>query len=206
VRILIASANPDKRAEMRQLMEGLDVELVSPDEFPGAPEVEETGESFEENAARKAIELARYTGLHAVADDSGLCVDALGGAPGVRSARYAGPRGTYRDVCRKLLREMRLVRDGERTARFECHIAMASPEGEVVITARGVCAGMITRNMRGGRGFGYDPVFLYPPAGKTFAQMTPQEKNKLSHRGRAMAEFRRKLAAYLARLRERPEA
>ncbi len=197
MKILIASANPDKRAEMEQMLRGLPVELVSLADFPDAPEVQETGETFAQNAARKAVETALYSGLHAVADDSGLCVDVLDGAPGVESARYAGPRGTYRDVCKKLLRVMRYVPDGRRTARFECHIAFADPEGDVRLTARGVCEGTITRQMRGGRGFGYDPVFLYPPAGKTFAQMVPEEKNKLSHRARAIEEFRRKLEEFL---------
>ncbi len=199
MRILVASANPDKRAEMQKLLEGLPVELASLADYPDAPEVEETGETFQENAARKASEMARHTGLHAVADDSGLCVDALGGAPGVESARYAGPDGTYRDVCKKLLKAMRFVPDGKRTAHFECHMAFADPGGKIVLRAKGVCQGTITRQMRGSRGFGYDPVFLYPPAGKTFAQMLPEEKNKFSHRARAMQQFRRRLCEFLQR-------
>jgi len=184
---------------MKQLLQGVPVDVLSLEDFPDAPEVAETGETFAENAARKASELARHTGLHAVADDSGLCVDALGGAPGVESARFAGPHGSYTDVCKKLLKLMRLVPNGRRTARFECHIAFADPEGEIILRAEGVCEGTITRQMRGGRGFGYDPVFLYPPAGKTFAQMMPQEKNKFSHRAKAIAQFRRKLEELLAR-------
>jgi XTP/dITP diphosphohydrolase len=197
MKILIASANPDKLAEMRKLLEGLPLELVTLADYPDAPGVEETGQTFEENAAKKASETARHTGLHAVADDSGLCVDALGGAPGVKSARYAGRDGTYRDVCKKLLKAIRSVPDGQRTAHFECHIAFADPQGSILLRAKGACQGAITRQRRGSRGFGYDPVFLYPPAGKTFAQMTPEEKNKLSHRARAMEEFRRKLCEFL---------
>jgi XTP/dITP diphosphohydrolase len=206
LKILIASANPEKRAELEKLLEGLPVEVVSLADYPDAPEVEENGRTFEENAAKKAIEMALYSGLHTVADDSGLCVDVLGGAPGIMSARYAGPGATYRDMCKKLLKEMRYVPDSERTAHFECHIAFCDPEGNVLITAKGECAGTVTRHMRGGKGFGYDPVFLYTPAGKTFAQMLPEEKNKLSHRARAMREFRQKLEELLTevKIEEKP--
>ena len=201
MKILVASNNPDKRLELEELLKGLPVEIVSLADFPDAPRVVEDGETFEENAAKKASEMAQYSGLHTVADDSGLCVDALRGAPGVASARYAGPKGTYRDVCRKLLTALRRLPDGQRTARFECHIAFADPQGDILLRARGICEGRITRQTRGSRGFGYDPVFLYPPAGKTFAQMEPREKNKFSHRARAMAEFRTKLAKLLEELR-----
>jgi XTP/dITP diphosphohydrolase len=197
MKILVASGNPDKRAELETLLSGLPVELVSLAAYPDAPEVVEDGETFEQNAAKKASELARWAKLHAVADDSGLCVDALGGAPGVLSARYAGRGADYRALCKKLLGAMRAVPDAHRQARFECRVALSDPEGSIVLTAGGACEGAITRQMRGGRGFGYDPVFLSPPAGKTFAQMMPEEKNRFSHRGRAMAEFRRKLEAYL---------
>ena len=197
MKIVLASANPDKRVEMEELLEGLPVELASVADFPGAPEVVEDGETFERNAAKKASQIAVWTGLHAVADDSGLCVDILDGAPGVKSARFAGPHGTYRDICRKLLGYLRYVPDSNRMARFECHIAFSDPEGNILLTARGVCEGTITRQMRGGRGFGYDPVFLYPPAGKTFAQMLPAEKHAVSHRGMAIREFCEKLTDYL---------
>jgi XTP/dITP diphosphohydrolase len=197
MKILIASNNPDKRAEMERLMKGLPVEIVSPTEFPDAPRVREDSDTFQENAAKKATELALHSGLHTVADDSGLCVDALGGKPGVLSARYAGLRGTYSDVCKKVLIHMRSVPDGQRTARFECHVAFSDPEGNVVLRAAGICEGAITRQPRGGRGFGYDPVFLYPPAGKTFAQMLPDEKDNCSHRGRALREFKQKLKLFL---------
>lgn len=200
MRILLASANPDKRAELEKLLEGLPIEVLSLAQFPDAPQVVEDGETFEENAAKKAAEIAQYSGLHTVADDSGLCVDALDGAPGVQSARYAGQHGTYKDVCKKLLLKMRYVPDEKRTARFLCHIAFADPEGNILLTAKGSVEGLITRQMRGGRGFGYDPVFLYPPAGKTFAQMTPEEKNRFSHRARAMEEFREKVKVFLPAL------
>jgi len=197
MKILVASANPEKRAELEKMLEGLPVELISPADLPDAPEVVEDGDTFGDNAAKKASEMARWSGLHAVADDSGLCVDALDGAPGIRSARFAGRHRSYRDLCKRLLEFMRLVPERDRTARFECHIAFSNPDGEVVLTAEGVCEGAITRRMRGGRGFGYDPVFLYTPAGKTFAQMLPEEKNAVSHRAEAMLQLREKLAEYL---------
>lgn len=199
VKILVASANADKREEIEKLLNGLPVEIVSLAEFPDAPHVIEDGETFQENAAEKARRMAEFAGMHAVADDSGLCVDALDGAPGIRSARFAGRGATGRDLCRKLLAYMRGVPDAERAARFECHIAFSDPEGNIALTAHGACEGAITRQTRGGKGFGYDPVFLYPPAGKTFAQMLPEEKNKVSHRGRAIREFRRELETFLAR-------
>lgn len=198
MKILVASANPEKGAELQTMLEGLPVEVVSLADFPDAPKVVEDRETFEENAAKKAAEMAEYSGLHTVADDSGLCVDALGGAPGVRSARYAGRNATYRDICKRLLLAMRLVPDEQRSARFECHIAFADPEGNIVLTARGTVNGAITRQMRGGRGFGYDAVFLYQPAGKTFAQMSPAEKNRVSHRAQAMESFGEKLKSFLA--------
>lgn len=195
--LLIATNNPDKYAEMKEMLADLPVELRSLQDFPDAPEVEEDRDTFAGNAAKKASEMAKLNGMPAVADDSGLCVDALDGAPGVYSARYAGPNGTYRDVCKKLLREMRRVPNGERQAHFTCHIAMADSRGRIRLRAEGRCEGTIIREMRGGRGFGYDPVFLYQQAGKTFAQMVPVEKHKFSHRGAAMRDFCDKLAQFI---------
>ncbi|MFP4176097.1 MAG: RdgB/HAM1 family non-canonical purine NTP pyrophosphatase [Planctomycetota bacterium] len=195
--LLIATNNPDKYAEMRELMSDLPVDLFSLEDFPHTPEVEEDRPTFAGNAAKKASEMARLTRMHAVADDSGLCVDALDGAPGVYSARYAGESGTYRDVCQKLLRQMRDVNDNERGAHFECHIALSDPDGNIRLRTQGRCEGAITRQRRGGRGFGYDPVFLYLEAGKTFAQMMPEEKHKFSHRGEALREFKPKFEEYL---------
>ena len=193
MKLVIASKNPDKAEELRSLLSELSVTVVPLSEFPHAPHITEDGETFEENAALKAVGIARFTGLHAVADDSGLCVDALEGRPGIYSARYAGRGATGRDLCRKLLREMRSVKDEYRTARFKCSIVMSDPEGNAELKAEGKCNGTITRQMRGSGGFGYDPVFLYPPAGKTFAQMKPHEKHRHSHRGEAMRSFRKKL-------------
>ncbi len=193
MKLVIASGNPSKAREIGDMLSGLPVELSCLADYPSAPEVVENGRTFEENAVKKAVAIARCTGLHAMADDSGLCVDALGGRPGIYSARYAGKRASGRDLCRKLLKEMRSVPDEERTAHFSCSVVMAAPGGEVEIVTEGACHGRITRQMRGGRGFGYDPVFLYPPAGKTFAQMRPEEKQMHSHRGAAMRAFREKL-------------
>lgn len=197
MKLLIATNNIDKYTEMEQILEGLEIELYSLEDFPNAPEVKEDRPTFAGNAAKKASEMAQFTGMHAMADDSGLCVDALDGAPGVYSARYAGKHATYRDLCRKLLREMRGVPDGQRQAHFECHVALADPEGNIRLRTEGRCEGKITRQRRGGRGFGYDPVFLYLPAGKTFAQMMSEEKHKFSHRGKAVRAFEEKLEQYM---------
>ena len=195
---LIATANPKKRKELEELLAGLGVEVLTLRDFPDAPSVPEEGETLDENAAAKARETARACGLHAVADDSGLFVAALDGGPGVRSARYAGPDPTSEKLCRKLLGETEGVGEGDRQAHFLCCIAMADPDGGIVLTASGRVDGTITREMRGSGGFGYDPVFYYEPAGRTFAQMAPEDKNAVSHRGRAMRQFRRRFLRWLA--------
>jgi len=186
-RIVLASRNPGKLRELRALLDGLPAELVSADEA-GAPDVEETGTTFEENAELKALAVARATGCRAVADDSGLAVDALDGAPGVRSARYS-EEGTDEANNRKLLAEIRargLVRPA---ARFVCVIALATPEG-VEHRVRGEVEGEIVENPAGTGGFGYDPVFHCPEIGKTFGDATPEEKASVSHRGRALRRLR----------------
>jgi XTP/dITP diphosphohydrolase len=190
MQLLIATKNLKKGGELQAMLAGLPVEILTLRDFPGASHVEEDGATLEENAAKKACEIARACGLHAVADDSGLFVNALGGQPGVKSARYAGPEPTRERLCRKLLREMRDVPDSERGAHFRCCIAMADLAGRIVLTAEGRVDGTITHEMRGKGGFGYDPVFYYVPAGKTFSEMLPDEKNAVSHRGRALRAFR----------------
>jgi len=197
MKLLIATRNPKKGAELQSMLVGLPVQILTLRDFPGVPNVEEDGSTLEENAAKKASETARASGLHAVADDSGLFVDALRGRPGVQSARYAGPEPTSEKLCRKLLGEMREVPDSERGAHFRCCIAMADPAGGIVLTADGRADGMISREMRGKGGFGYDPVFHYGPAGKTFAEMPPDEKNAVSHRGRALSRFRERLIRFI---------
>ena len=198
MKLLVATNNLKKRVELETMLSGLSVEVVSLELFPNAPEVAEDGATLEENAAKKASQTARACGVHAVADDSGLFVDALEGRPGVQSARYAGPHPTSEKLCRKLLREMRDVPDGKRAAHFRCCIAMADPKGRIVLTASGRVDGTVTCEMRGGGGFGYDPVFYYEPARKTFAEMTPEQKNAVSHRGQALRAFRREFAQLLA--------
>jgi XTP/dITP diphosphohydrolase len=197
VRLLIATRNRGKLGEVHALLTGLPVELATLDDFPSAPEVQEDGATLEENAAKKASEVARACGVCAVADDSGLFVDALDGRPGVRSARYAGPGPTSERLCRKLLSELLEVPLERRGAQFRCCIAMAAPEGRIVLTAEGRVDGRILAEMRGTGGFGYDPVFLYEPAGRSFAELSAEEKNAVSHRARALEQFRSKLDAYL---------
>lgn len=187
-RIVLATKNPDKAAEIRKILAGL--ELLTLDEFAGAPEVEETGGTLEENAVLKAEEIAKHTGLFSLADDSGLEVEALGGRPGVRSARFAGENADYGDNNRLLLKLM----EGEnnRRARFRCVIAVCGPS-RPPITVEGVCTGRITTGPRGSGGFGYDPVFLIDGTDKTFAELSMDEKNALSHRAEALRKIRSRL-------------
>ncbi|HWQ76280.1 MAG TPA: XTP/dITP diphosphatase [Syntrophomonas sp.] len=184
-KLLIASRNRKKKEELRQILSGLDFQLLSLDELPPLPEVEEDGTTFAENAIKKAVTVARQTGLLTLADDSGLVVDALQGAPGVYSARYSDPGATDEKNNRKLLQAMRDVPDASRTARFVCVIALAVPDGQVQ-TVEGRCEGSIDHSPRGDAGFGYDPLFI--PAGReeSFAQLAPEVKNRISHRGRAL--------------------
>ena len=181
MRLLVATRNPGKLREVRSRVEGL--EVVSLDDVPSMPEVDETEDTLEGNARLKAAAAAQATGLWTVADDSGLFVDALGGAPGVRSARYAP--GTDADRVQALLRAMERVPDPDRGAAFRCVLALASPGGEVRL-ARGECRGTLLRGPRGTGGFGYDPVFLVPELGRTMAELTLEEKGRLSHRARAL--------------------
>jgi len=181
MRLLVATRNAGKLREVRARVQGL--EVVSLDDVPPMPEVEETEDTLEGNARLKALAGARSTGLWTVSDDSGLFVDALGGAPGVRSARYVP--GTDADRNQALLRAMERVPDAERGAAFRCVLALASPGGEVRL-AHGECRGSILRAPRGTGGFGYDPVFVPDGETRTSAELAPQEKDALSHRGRAM--------------------
>ncbi|GAB4390537.1 MAG: XTP/dITP diphosphatase [Thermodesulfovibrionales bacterium] len=191
--LVAATRNRKKLEEMRRILEGAGVRLMGLDDFPSCPEVEETGATFEENAVAKARAVMAFTGKAAVADDSGLEVDALGGAPGVFSARYAGEGASDRENFEKLLREMAGVPEGRRTARFVCVIALALPGGPVE-TFRGAVEGTIGRGPEGRTGFGYDPVFYPLGHRRTFAQMEPAEKDSMSHRGRALEGLRRRLA------------
>jgi len=200
--LVIATRNKGKVSEFRKLLEGFDVDIKSLQDFGPLPEIEEDGETFEDNAVKKARFAARVLGLPALADDSGLVVKALGGLPGVHSARYAGDDANDEANNRKLLQAMRGVEDRE--ASFVCVIAIAVPRGPALIY-EGICNGIITEEMRGTGGFGYDPVFYYPPLGKTFAEMSQEEKNRVSHRGKAMAELKKEFDKVLIWLKQRLE-
>ena len=184
LRLLIATHNKGKLREYRQLLADLPVTLTYLDEVGITEDVPETGSTFAENAVQKATAYARLSGMLTLADDSGLEVDALGGAPGIHSARYAGPGASDADRIRKLLAELKDVPPERRTARFRCVIAVATPEGEVH-TAEGTVEGVIVDEPRGHHGFGYDPVFFLPDRGCTMAELPPEEKNRISHRARA---------------------
>ena len=197
--LLVASGNPKKQREFAELLAGAPIEIVGFEAFPNFPEIEETGATFEENADLKALAASRHAGILALADDSGLEVDALGGRPGVHSARYAsvGPGNATDEANRaKLLRELKGIPNDRRTARFRCAIAVAR-DGKVVLRAAGAVEGRILEAERGAGGFGYDPLFVPAGHGRTFAEMDSQEKASLSHRGRALAALRPRLLALL---------
>jgi len=187
--IVLATRNPHKGEELASLLGDVGIRIHTLAEFPSAPEVEEDGETCEANAIKKAVTIARATGVTAVADDTGLEVDALEGRPGPFAARYAGEGATYEDNCRKLLRELDGVSPDRRGARFLTVAAIASPDGDVQ-TVHGVLEGLITEACKGERGFGYDPVFYVPELGKTLAELTSEEKNRMSHRAKAFAQVK----------------
>ncbi|SHE88028.1 XTP/dITP diphosphohydrolase [Desulfofundulus australicus DSM 11792] len=193
MKLVLATRNPGKVRELSQLLSPLGYEVLSLEHFPGVPEVVEDGATFRDNAVKKATAVARHTGQLALADDSGLEVDYLGGAPGVRSARFAGEGHDDRANNEKLLRLLAGVPPEKRTARFRCVVAVATPEGKV-LTTEGTCEGIIAEEPRGEGGFGYDPLFYVPSCGKTFAELEPEVKNRISHRGRALALMREILA------------
>lgn len=184
--LVLATRNPGKTAEIRELLAGEPVRVLNLDDFGPTPEARESAETFADNAYLKAAFYARLLGLPALADDSGLVVEALGGAPGVHSARWAGESATDAERCAKVLREMEGQTD--RRAAFVCALVLAVPAGPA-LTWIGCCEGVLTTEPLGENGFGYDPIFYYPPLGRTFAQLLPAEKNKVSHRGRALTEF-----------------
>jgi XTP/dITP diphosphohydrolase len=190
--IVAATKNRGKLREIAAALTGLPVRLVSLGDYPGAPEVIEDGDTFSANAAKKARAIASDTRQYALADDSGLMVDALGGAPGVYSARYAGANADDAANLRKLLAALDEIPARPRSARFICVIALADPAGRVVL-AEGRVEGEIIAAPRGQNGFGYDPVFLYPPLGRTFAELTAPEKLAVSHRGIALRELAEKI-------------
>lgn len=191
--VVIASRNQGKIAEFRELLQELELDVLSLTDFPGLPEVAETGATFQENALLKARAAAIATGLAAVADDSGLEVDYLKGAPGIFSSRYAGSDHDDAANIRKVLAALEGVPASRRTARFRCVMAIAMPDGGEYLS-EGVCEGRITTAPRGEDGFGYDPVFLIPSLGLTFAELGALVKNRISHRAQAMTNAREILA------------
>jgi len=196
-RLLLATRNRDKVEEIREALAGLEIDLLTVDELGPLPEVIEDQETLKGNAIKKAATLASLSGLLSLADDTGLEVDALNGAPGVYSSRYSGENATYAENVTRLLSELEEVRPAERTARFRCVIAIADARG--VETVDGVCEGLIIDEPRGTGGFGYDPVFMVPDTGKTMAELSMAEKNRISHRGRALARMRVVLEKRLGR-------
>ncbi|MCI9610217.1 MAG: XTP/dITP diphosphatase [Oscillibacter sp.] len=195
-KFVLATHNPGKLAEMKAILSGLGVEVVSPAEAGVEVDVEETGTTFAENAMLKAKAVCAAAGLPAIADDSGLCVNALNGGPGVYSARYGGEG--LDDAGRRRLLLQNLRGQTTRAAHFTCAVACAFPNGDT-LEAEGRCDGAIAFAPLGDGGFGYDPVFLIPEKGKTFGQIGPEEKSKISHRGKALAAFAEKLGAYLSK-------
>lgn len=197
-RLLVATNNPGKIREYEQLLTALPVSITFPAQEGLELRVDESGETFEENATLKAQAYARASGLLTLADDSGLEVDALNGSPGVRSARYAGPQASDADRVAKLLAAMAGIPTGHRSARFRCVVALAQPSG-VVYTASGTCEGEIGFVPRGQNGFGYDPIFIVTGYdGQTMAELPPEVKNRISHRGRAVIALRPTLARLVA--------
>jgi XTP/dITP diphosphohydrolase len=196
-RIILATRNRHKLQEFRDMLQGLDIEILSCNAFAGCPDVVEDGATFADNALKKARAIARHTGHVTLADDSGLEVDALGGLPGLYSARFAGEPA---DDCRnneKLLRELARVPDEKRGAQFRCVIAMVDSRGREKVV-EGIYRGVIIRELKGVQGFGYDPLFVDTVSGLTFAEMAAEHKNSISHRCRAIQELKKILPEFIA--------
>ncbi len=187
---MLATNNRHKAAELQALLSDVGVRIRTLAEFPDAPEVVEDGTTCEANAIKKATAIANHTGLPAMADDTGLMVEALGGRPGVYAARYAGKQATYEDNWRKLLGELQGVPVAKRGARFVTVVAFVPRPGVQAQVVEGALDGVIAEQPAGTYGFGYDPVFVVPELGKTLAQLTSEEKNRISHRARALAKVR----------------
>ena len=187
MQIVLATHNRGKMKEMSSILAHLPVKLLTLDDFPQIGEIPETGETLKENAFIKAETVHQKTGLPALADDTGLEVVALDGAPGVHSSRYDGETATFEDNCRKMLQEMDGIPTEERTARFHTVIAFVSESGNE--WTEGMVEGRILEKKQGDGGFGYDPLFYYPPLKKTFAELNSEQKNNISHRGKALRNF-----------------
>ncbi len=197
-RLVLAMRNEGKLREVRQLLAGLELEIVDLSSYPEAPDIPEEGTTFAANAREKALITAGHTGEWSLADDSGLEVEVLGGAPGVRSARYAGVHGDDQANIKRLLLELKDVPSDRRGARFVCALALALSGGRV-LTAEGECQGRIGYGPKGENGFGYDPVFFLPEVGRMMAELSEEEKNRLSHRARAIRKIRPLIVGQLER-------
>ena len=197
--LLVATTNSGKLAEIKSFLKYLPVHIISLSDLQDPPVVAEDGQSFEENALKKARTLAEWSGYRTLADDSGLEVDALGGRPGILSARFSGIEGDDAANNSKLLEEMRDVSEEKRTARFVCVLALCAPtsEGGTQCTSRGSCEGLIGFAAKGKNGFGYDPLFFFLPLNKTFGEIDQQTKTTVSHRGKALKELVKVLPAWL---------
>lgn len=187
--IVLASRNKKKTQEVAELLAPVGFRVISVMEFPGVSEVDEDGQTFAENAAKKATQVAREIGQWVIGEDSGLMVDALHGAPGIYSARFSGPDATDEQNNQKLLKELANIPDDRRGAGYVCSVALSNPAGQVVLTAEGTCRGRLLREASGAGGFGYDPYFLIPEYHQTFGQLSSLVKHRLSHRARAFAQF-----------------
>ena len=187
-KLLIATTNRKKGGEMAEILgaANLGVEIVMLDAFPDAPEVEETGETFMENARLKALAAVQHTGLVSIADDGGFCIDALDGQPGVKSHRFLGAQTSFPEKMTRILEMLKETPETERVCRFECAVVIATPEGPT-FECRGICEGRVAHEMRGAYGFGYDPLFYLPELGQHMAELPPERKHTLSHRGKALA-------------------
>ena len=193
--VIVATRNRGKLREFRDALKGMNLRIYGLSDLPDAPEVEEDGDSFAENALKKARFYATYFGKLTLADDSGLEVDSLGGQPGVYSARYAGEGASSQENNLKLLRELEGIPISKRRARFRCVVAVKSPTGKEAIV-EGSCRGRIGFKEKGRRGFGYDPLFVLPEEGRTMAQLSLEEKNRISHRGKALRKIRKIIQAF----------
>jgi XTP/dITP diphosphohydrolase len=194
--LFLATRNEGKIREIEGFLQGCEISLTSLRDYPDAPEVDENGEAYRDNALKKGRFFARWTGKVTLADDSGLEVDFLGGRPGVFSARYAGDGGDDRENNRRLLRELKGIPREKRGAVFRCIIALVAPWGDEEVV-EGECRGQIALEERGERGFGYDPIFIIPRYGKTVAELSIAEKNRLSHRGKALRKLKKILKSYV---------
>lgn len=196
MKILLATRNQGKLKEMKRILRDMPIELLSLNDFPDFPEVIENRDSFEGNAYKKAFEISERSGLTTLADDSGLMVDALNGAPGVYSARFAGEDHDFAKNNQKLLRLMKGVPWQERTARFVCVMCLYEKSGDSEFM-KGSCEGYITTKLRGNNGFGYDPLFYVESYGKTFGELSPEIKNQISHRAKALEKMKKVLSRKL---------